>query len=228
VVIPQGFDSGGTKLQRARQVITKLTEQEHVQEYAKKLDELIQEIIAQKKDFFERYDERSRPLCRALRADGFEVREGRIVSVDNLEQELAQEASILYERLQSLHMADIQSNLEQAHENFIGGNEEACNAMLRTALEGTLQHIAAHLAGGIEKIPHQRRHLSPVDIRDYLSVSEFLSQDERKFVDALYGFASPNGSHPGLSNESESRLRRLMIIGWIQYCIEKLIAKLGE
>ena len=167
-------------------------------------------------------DRPTEELLGALKADGYEVEDGKLVPADSLEQELAQEINVLYKRLHSLEMDDTQNNLEQAHENFIGGNHEACNAMLRTAQESTLKHIAARFARGVEKIARARQYLTPVDIRKYLSATMLLSQDEREFVDALYGFASPHGSHPGMSDEAESRLRRLMIVAWVQYCSQKL------
>jgi hypothetical protein len=223
--VPQEFDTCGgagvSGLKRAFGVVTKLAKQPECEDT---LDKLLDEAIAERSSAFWGYSDKStKELLRALKADGYEVEDGKLVPADSLERELAQEINVVYERLRSLEMGDVQNNLEQAHENFIGGNHEACNAMLRTALESTLQHVAARLAGSVEKIPHARPYLAPGDVRKYLSSTAFLSQDEREFVDALYGFASPNGSHPGMSDEAESRLRRLIVVAWIQYCIEKLI-----
>jgi hypothetical protein len=224
VSVPREFDIGGgpgiSGLRRASRVVTSLAEQ---QKFGDALDDLFNEAIAERSYLLGGYsDKPTEELLRALKADGYEVEDGKLVPIDSLEQELAQEINVLYERLRSLKMGDVQNNLEQAHENFIGGNHEACNAMLRTALESTLKHIAVRFADGVDKIPLARSYLTPVDIRKYLSATEFLSQDEREFVDALYGFASPHGSHPGMSDEAESRLRRLMIVAWIQYCLQKL------
>lgn len=221
VSVPQGFDFGSSKLQRAFNVVTKLAA---VEEFAEILDELIQEVIAQKYYVFEYPEEIAQPLCRALKADGLEVREGRIVLVDSLETELVQESNILYERLQVLGMPDVHNNLEQAHENFIDGNWESCNAMLRTALEATLQHIAQRIAGSEDAIPRRNPNfLTPADIRRYLADNGFNNEDEKAYTDALYGFVSPRGSHPGMSDEAESRLRRLIAVAWIQYSLEKLL-----
>jgi hypothetical protein len=220
--VPEEFDIGGgagvSGLRRTFKVVTSLAKDPKFEDV---LDTLFNEAIGRVGGYH--YDTPTEELLRALKADGYEVEDGKLVPADSLEQELAQEINVLYERLHSLEMDDVQNNLEQAHQNFIVGNHEACNAMLRTALESTLQHIAARFAGGVEKIPHARQYLAPVDVRKYLSATEFLSQDEREFVDALYGFASPHGSHPGMSDEAESRLRRLIVVAWIQYCMEKLI-----
>lgn len=131
--------------------------------------------------------------------------------------------SILYERLQSFDMQDVHNYLEQAHQNFIDAQYEACNAMLRTGLESTLQHVAKHLAGNLDNIPRANpKYLTPVDVRKYLEQQGFFSDDEIRFLKEFYGYASTDGSHPGISNEAESRLRRLMIVALIQYCLEKL------
>jgi hypothetical protein len=224
VSMPGEFDIGGrpgiSGLRRASRVVTSLAERP---EFGDTLDNLFNEAITERLYVFGEYNNRpTEELLRALKADSYEIKDGKLVPADSLEQELAQEINVLYERLHSLEMGDVQNNLEQAHVNFITGNHEACNAMPRTALESTLQHIAARFAGSVDKIPHARSYLTPVDVRKYLSVREFLSQDERQFVDALYGFASPHGSHPGMADEAESRLRRLMVVAWIQYCLQKL------
>jgi hypothetical protein len=117
----------------------------------------------------------------------------------------------------------VANNLAQAHQNFIDARYESCNAMLRTALESTLEHVAKHFVGNLDDIQRANPNYQTLaDVRRYLSECEFLSDDERAVIDKLYSFACPNGSHPGMSNEAESRLRRLMIVGWIQYCLEKL------
>jgi hypothetical protein len=153
-------------------------------------------------------------LLRALKADGFEILDGRILPTDQLGNELTAEVSILNQRLQTRGMADISRLLDQAHQNFIEGRHEACNAMLRSSLEGTLKHIAAIAAGGPDKIPSSnlKHGPSPTDIRKYLRQVSFFEDDEIEYIKVFYGYASTDGSHPGLSNESESRLRRLMIV----------------
>jgi hypothetical protein len=207
-------------MKRAFDVVTKIAKRPELEDT---LDNLFNEAIIERSYASGEYNDKpTEELLGTLKADGYEVEDGKLVLADSLEQELAQEINVLDERLRSLEMGDVQNNLEQTHENFIGGNHEACNAMLRTALESTLQQIAGMLAGSIEKIPHARPYLAPVDVRKYLSSTGFLSQDERELVDALYGFASFHGSHPGMSDEAESRLRRLIIVAWIQYCLEKL------
>jgi hypothetical protein len=239
--VPRGFDpreSGAGRLGRALTVVNRLTED---LEYGDTLDRLFDVVIAENRSLFDPYsiglpseiyddDPSSAPpshsLLRALRMDGYDIREGRIVPLEDLEAEMNQEISMIYRRIEVLGWEDIRRNLKQAHENYVNGNYESCNAMLRTALEATLLHIATDLAGGVDNIPNSNAaRLEAGHVRNYLRQQAFTSEDEHQFVRTLYGFASPEGSHPGISNEVESRLRRLMIVGCMQYCLEKFIAR---
>jgi hypothetical protein len=231
--IPPGFDSGPNKLARGLSVLKELSRSDE-EGHAEALDELFNAVIKRRQTSFEppeyswgTQDESALMLKRALKADGYDLVEGRIVPSDMLESDLASEMSILGSRLQDFGMHDVLKVLDQAHQNFIEGRFEACNAMLRTALEGTLKHIAAKIAGGIQKIPASNSvyGATPADIRRYLHQQGFFEQDEIGYIKEFYGYASTDGSHPGLSNESESRLRRLMIVALIQYCLEKRGAK---
>jgi hypothetical protein len=228
--VPDSLDSGSNKLARSLSVLRQLSRSEE-EAHAEILDELFNEVLRRRsKDFEppkysrESQDELATTLKRALKADGYDIVEGRIVSSDKLEFELASETSLLESKLQKHGMHDVVKTLDQAHQNFIEGQFEACNAMLRTSLEGTMKHIATKVAGSLANIPSSNPAYSvtPADVRKYLHQQGFFEQDEIGYIKEFYGYASTDGSHPGLSNESESRLRRLMIVALIQYCLEKL------
>ena len=229
-------DQFAGKLEKTRRVIMALTSQGELA----KIEELLDEVIKRRKSLFEAAsssissthdaapDRPERELLRALKIDGYEFENGKIVPSENLEPELQEEINVLYERLQSINAQDVCSNLEQADENFVHGNYEACNAMLRTALESTLKHIATRQAGKLDNVPKSNPKWSeptPNDVRQFLRNQGFLTDDEHKFIAAFYGYVSPKGSHPGISSSAESRLRRLMIVALIQYCLEKFTAK---
>jgi len=231
--MPDGFDSGPNKLARSLSVLKRLSRSDEA-EHADTLDELFTEVIKRRQNTFRTSenswsspDEQAVSLKRALQADGYVIVEGKIVPSDKLEFELASETSILEQKLQTRGMLGVIKTLDQAHRNFIEGHFEACNAMLRTSLEGTLRHIAIEIAGGPEKIPasNPAHSAAPADVRKYLHQQGFFEQDEIGYIREFYGYASTDGSHPGISNESESRLRRLMIVALIQYCLEKLESK---
>ena len=231
--VPDGFDRGPNKLARSLNVLKGLSCSNEA-EHAVTLDELFNEVVKRRQKAFEHSeyswtspDELAISLKRALKADGYDIVEGRIVPSDKLEFELTSETSILEQKLQTHGMLDVAKTLDQAHQNFIEGHFEACNAMLRTSLEGTLRHIAIKIASGQDKIPanNPAHGVTPADVRKYLHQQGFFEQDEIGYIKEFYGYASTDGSHPGMSNESESRLRRLMVVALIQYCLEKLESK---
>lgn len=223
--IPDEFQHGGSKEQRCIDVVRGLTESEDEAHHGL-LVELMKEVVLQRQVLFEESPPRGNisQLIRSLKADGFDVVGGQLVPIDEQIIDIPQEISILETRLQVLNMPDVQRNLDQAHQNYVDGNLEACNAMLRTALEATLKNAAEKLAGGLQNIPmnNPKHGHMPADIRRYLENSGFFENDESELVRYYYGYASRDGSHPGMSSTSESRLRRLMTIALIQYTLEKL------
>jgi len=226
VSVPDHLDHGSNKLQRGLNVLRSLAAGE-VPNGPRLLDEVVDEVIQRRKSRLRSVhgEDREAALLRALAADGYEVVSGVLHPSDSLEQEVAHETSILERRLRRSGLEHVQRTLEQAHENFVDGNYEACNAMLRTSLEATLEGAATRLAGERDSIPRRGKHLQPADIRRYLRNEGFFSEDEFQYVSALYGTISPRGSHPGLSDETESRLRRLVVVAMIQYCMEKLVGR---
>jgi len=133
VSVPDGFDFGGSKLARSLSVLRRLSRSGEAD--PKILDELFNEVIRLKRRAFEppRYssgspDELAASLKRALKADGYDVVEGTIVASDKLEFELASETSVLESKLQRHGMGDVAKTLDQAHQSFIEGRFEACNA----------------------------------------------------------------------------------------------------
>ncbi|MDL1902648.1 hypothetical protein FBR02_18000 [Anaerolineae bacterium CFX9] len=235
--VPESASSGANKLTRSLNAIRYLSRLDDFTgelEHADLLDLLFDEVIKRTRRVFESAQylgsstsETADSLKRALKADGYDIVEGKIVPSDDLEFELAAETSILEQKLQTQGMPDVINTLDQAHQNFIEGNYEACNAMLRASFESTLKHIAIKIAGGAEKIRlnNSGQGLSASNIRIYLKEEGFFEEDEIKFIKEFFGYASTNGSHPGISNEAESRLRRLMIVALIQYSLEKLQSK---
>jgi hypothetical protein len=232
--IPATATSGTSKLSRSLNAIKFLSRTEELSgeiEHSDLLDLLLDEIIIRKQHVFDpslyfgsSANEEANSLRYALNADGYDVVNGKIVSFDELEFELVSETSILEQKLQTHGMFDVIKLLDQAHQNFIESNYEASNAVLRASLESTLKHIALKIAGTETAIPasNARYGVTPADVRRYLENEKFFQQDEINFIKAFYGYASTNGSHPGMSNQAESRLRRLMIVALIQYSLEKL------
>jgi len=134
------------------------------------------------------------------------------------------ERSLLETALIRHGMDQVQVFLDQSLENYNRENYEAANAMTRTALENMIEEIASIISSlrGNEPIPHNRTYISPFEYRNYLDNTGFLDQAEKKLLDSFYGYASTNGSHPGISSGAEARLRRFVAIGLALLFLEKL------
>jgi hypothetical protein len=138
VSLQDDFDYGSNNLALILSVLKKLSysgEPEH----SDILDALFDETVKRRQEAFEQSEHpeelRSKEvasLLRALKADGFEILDGRIIPTDQLGSELMAEVSVLHQRLQTREMDDINKILDQAHQNFIEGRHESCNAMLRS------------------------------------------------------------------------------------------------
>ena len=107
---------------------------------------------------------------------------------------------------------------------FYGGFSELyLPTMSRSGQLGRTEYIAIIKAGSEAYIPRSNpKFLAPRDYRNYLEVSGFLESDEMDLLNRFYGYASQDGSHPGISSEPECRLRRLFTIALVQYLLEKL------
>jgi hypothetical protein len=141
--------------------------------------------------------------------------------------EPAIETSRLESQLRLHGKEEVMHFLEQSLDNYVRGDYEASNAMSRTALESFVRLISediARMRGG-ENIPTRRAHVSPSDFRLYLRNRGFLDNDEKEFLDKFYGYASTDGSHPGISTEAESRLRKMVVVGICLLYLEKLSNK---
>lgn len=121
-------------------------------------------------------------------------------------------------------MLQVQNFLEQSLDNYIQDSYEAANAMTRTALEHLVEIIATKVCimRGGEAIPQTGRFPSSVDHRRYLLATGFLDNTEKEFLDKFYGYASTDGSHPGISSEADARLRRFVVVGVALFYLEKL------
>jgi len=156
----------------------------------------------------------------ALSSVGFEI---DIPLAGDLAQPV-EEHSRLEAGLHGHGLDQVQDFLDQSLDNYIQENYEAANAMARTALENLVEQIALTLSSlrNNEAIPQRGKYLSPSDYRAYLASTGFIDDAEKQFLDKFYGYASTDGSHPGISTESESRLRRFVVVGIALLYLEKL------
>jgi hypothetical protein len=156
----------------------------------------------------------------ALASIGFEIDR----SLAGILAQPVEEHSRLEAGLRRLGLEQVQGFLDQSMDNYIQKHYEASNSMTRTALEHLVEQVAIKLSSlrNNEVIPQRGRYLSPTDYRVYLATTGFIDNAEKEFLDKFYGYASTDGSHPGISSEAEARLRRFVVVAIALFYTEKL------
>jgi len=180
--------------------------------------EVLKDTQAWLKDRGKSFSEVFPELERGLNADGFQVCEGELVPLISPTVEPAKEEGLV-ERLLNKHGFTVaKTHLEQAYDNYLDGNWEASNGALRSFLQDVFDQIALILYAeeAVKKEPGGER-------RKLLQDKGFIEGDtEAKLVSSFFSFASYSGSHPGISSESDCRLRRYIAIALASYYLEKL------
>lgn len=162
-------------------------------------------------------------LERSLEIDGFKIENRKIVRISD--EDVLEEHNILIKSLKEFGFDVTIHHLERSRTHFINSEWDSSNGQTRKALEELTKKIAETIAERLsEDIPIGTRAKAPrpVNIRKYLRNSGFLDDNEVELLRAFYQYASDKGAHPGLSNETESRLRRFILIGLCQFYLEKL------
>lgn len=165
-----------------------------------------------------------RPLSRlekSLKLDSFEIRENKLVRL--VEKDLAEEETLLETTLKRYEFNLVIHHLNKSKDHFINEEWDSANSQTRKTLEALTQRISEIIADKkCETVPKRHEKLRPVEVRKYLRDSGFLDDKELNLLITFYQYASEEGGHPGLSSETDARLRRFMLIGLCQFYLEKL------
>lgn len=150
----------------------------------------------------------------SLKADGYNITEdGTIVPLLATADTPAQEESVLKSHLSDLGWDVAKKHLTEGVSSYEHGNWAAANSQFRTFLEEAFNRIANNLPEGSNKLGGEARK--------FLQESEFLSEEEGTMVQSIFNFLHTKGSHPGLSEEFEARMRRYLVLVIALYFIEK-------
>lgn len=103
---------------------------------------------------------------------------------------------------------------DQAVDSFSAGNWAAANGQLRTFFESLIR-TAAGTPGGSGTGQVQASV-------DTLNAGGLLLTDEAEFLKRLWKMLHPAGSHPGLSDQMESRFRLLTLTGYARFLLSRL------
>lgn len=101
----------------------------------------------------------------------------------------------------------------QAIDSFAAGNWAAANGQLRTFFESLMR-----TAGGCTGSTSGQVQAAA----DALNGEGLLLSDEPQFVKTLWKLLHTSGSHPGLSDQDESRFRLLTLTGYARFLLTRL------
>lgn len=160
-------------------------------------------------------------LQRFLKLDGFDVKQQGLVR--SFPEEVTREENILEGELKRPGFDLVIHHLETSFEHFGNGQWDSANGQTRKALEAVTKLIAENIANKRnEEVPHKHDTPKPSEVRKYLKRVDFLNNSEFNLLCSFYHYASVKGGHPGLSDETDARIRRIIVVGLCQFYLEKL------
>jgi len=155
------------------------------------------------------------PLRDALAADGWEFDEGddRLVpTVPALR--VTEEVTWIEADLKRRGWNTAAGHYRQATDAFASGNWASANSQLRAFFEDLVQNAGdLPTGGGTGQV--QRAF-------DALQAANKLVDGEQQFGKDLWKLLHPHGSHPGLSDQDESRFRLLALTGYARYLLRRV------
>ena len=127
---------------------------------------------------------------------------------------LSEEVNWIERELERRGWATAAGHYLQAVESFAEGQWAAANGQLRTFYESLIR-----TAAGNQNASGSGQVQAAFKILDSL---QRLILGEADFGEQLWGLLHPHGSHPGLSDEDESRFRLLTLTGYARFLLSRL------
>lgn len=127
---------------------------------------------------------------------------------------VADEVSWIEAELRRRGWTTAAEHYRQAIDSFASGNWAAANSQLRTFYEAVTR-----VAGGTEGIGGAGQVQAAIG---NLDAAGSLIGGEADFAKKLWKMLHPGGSHPGLSDEDESRFRLLTLTGYVRFLLARL------
>ena len=207
---------GGNKLQRSTTLIRAL--HETVEGDGVRVLDLIRSVVEDRfgGDVLDRNGNPNpnlRPLIAALRVDGYELLDGRLVAAGAGSIPMTAEVSLLESRLRERQLAVAARHYRQAVDSFTDGRLEASNGQLRSCLENVLIELGAR---------HGRRPSDPKGAAELLRTAGLLDGDETKLLQGLIGVSNERGAHHGTTTEEEATFRLHTTTAVLRYLLARV------
>jgi hypothetical protein len=207
---------GGNKLQRSTTLIRAL--HETVEGDGVRVLDLIRSVVEDRfgGDVLDRNGNPNpnlRPLIAALRVDGYELLDGRLVAAGAGSIPMTAEVSLLESRLRERQLAVAARHYRQAVDSFTDGRLEASNGQLRSCLKNVLIELGAR---------HGRRTSDPKGAAELLRTAGLLDGDETKLLQGLIGVSNERGAHHGTTTEEEATFRLHTTTAVLRYLLARV------
>ena len=147
-------------------------------------------------------------LKRLLLKDGFEIIDKQLVRSTGAIVTYVENENLLLKLLDKHGYRTAKGHYEQAMSAFTRGDWAACNSQIRTFVEELLIKLAEDITGSTYTSSHNARTaLSTSNPKlFYPELNEWLN-DGKGYFETFWKRLHPQGSHPGLSSESDSMFR---------------------
>lgn len=191
-----------------------------------KLSTEIIEYAIKRRNGFESFSEIHPELVHSLERDGFEI------TNDGLRRKLPAEFPIVVQEDQLIYLLEkhgfvtAKGHYEQVVAAHARGEWAGANAQLRTFVEEFFNKTQTIICPGEYPSSHERKNAlanAGFFIKDY---NEYLFNGTG-FVEAFWKRLHPEGSHPGLSEQSDSTFRLHLVILVIHHFLMRLEVNYG-
>lgn len=209
----KGYPQGTGKYSRCLYAVGQIVEREEEEAIMKDIWERVGEVITRKmrNGKANKFD---RQLLSALRADGYELVNGKIIPAPPL-QLMADSVGHLQMLLRYRNFLVAEGHLIQAVDNYQRGNWAACNAQLRALLEEICNVLYT-------KHSNEERYMVGGGARKWLEARGILSERESEFIQSWFNILHTEGSHPGLSSQEDTRWRLYVTVSTSYWAIMAL------
>ena len=166
---------------------------------------------------YSKQDQRSyESFLEALRVDGADLVEGRIVPFLSPSVEPGSEQGVLESRLKQYGIEVASNHLNNALDLASNSKWEPANGEVRSFLESTCEAIAARIYSGLGDPPVRG------EARKFLAEQGFLNNKESDLLRCLFQILHGEGGHAGTSSSDDCHRRRLMAVAMANYYLERL------
>jgi hypothetical protein len=203
------------KLDRVRPVVEHLRFRDEEPDVISLLREVVE--VKYKKRFFDPFGEpwpHLERLLEAMRVDGYDVIDHRLVATTPDPAAMGEEISLLERELEARGFDIALRHYQQAVNSYVDGRLEASNGQLRSFFDDLTRSLTLETTG---KQPNDAKAAA-----DQLRNNGAIDGDESRLVSGLAGISNTRGAHAGLTDPDEARFRLHMTTAAARYLLGRI------